>query len=213
MASSIRHESQETDRLLALTDGVIAIAITLLVLDITVPELRPGTPSTVLVELVSEQGPEFLSYVLSFLVIGWYWMLHRRVFIHIDEHDNGLVVLNLVFLLMVAFVPFATSVLSTYPEQFGTMFYAGVLALTGLSLLLLWGYASRHDILEEGLTSRLVVLQSARFLASPLVFVLSIGIALVSPTLAVLSWLLLVPINGFLQSRMMDSLEAAAEKE
>lgn len=211
MATSIRRETEETDRLLALTDGVIAIAITLLVLEITVPELPPGTPVSVLVDVVFEQRHEFLSYTLSFLVIGLYWMLHRRIFIYVERHDTGVVVLNLLFLLMVAFVPFGTSLFSTYSGQFGTIFYAGVLALTGFSLSLLWGYASRNNILEEGLTSRLVVLQSARFLASPLVFVLSIVIALVSPTLAVLSWFLLIPINGFLQSRTMENLEVAAE--
>ncbi|KAB1196291.1 MULTISPECIES: TMEM175 family protein [Haloferax] len=211
MASSIRRESQETDRLLALTDGVIAIAITLLVLEITVPEIRPGAPTSVLVELVFEQRHEFFSYVLSFLVIGYYWVLHRRIFIHVEEHDKRVIGYNLLFLLLVAFVPYGTNLFSTYPTQFGVMFYAGVLALTGLTLTLLWFHALRTDILEDGLTSNIVLLQAARLLSSPLVFLLSILVAFFSTSLAIFTWFLVVPINAILESRMVAKFESEQE--
>ncbi|KAB1188465.1 MULTISPECIES: TMEM175 family protein [Haloferax] len=210
MEIPFRRESLETDRLLALSDGVIAIAITLLVLEITVPEIPPGSPVSILSTLVFDQWHEFFAYVLSFLVIGSYWVLHRRIFLHIEAHDKGIVWLNLLFLLMVAFVPYGTSLLSTYPTQFGVMFYAGILAITGLTLTLLWGYASRRDILEDGLTSTLVVLEGTRFLASPAVFLFSIVIASFDTNLAVLSWLLLLPINALLQSRVVESYEEPA---
>lgn len=210
MEHPFRRDTDETDRLIALSDGVIAIAITLLVLEITVPSVPPGSSLSVLPALVLEQWHEFVGYVLSFLVIGLYWVLHRKVFIHIEQHDRGLLWLNLLFLLMVAFVPYGTSLFTAYPNQFGISVYAGVLALTGFSLALLWNYASRQDLLEEGLTSRIVLVQEARFFASPLVFILSIAVAAVDPTLAVLTWVLLVPINAVLQSRLADSLEQAS---
>lgn len=202
-----RREREERDRLVALSDGVIAIAITLLVLEITVPEVPSGRPITVLSTLVFEQWHEYFSYVLSFLVVGYYWILHRRIFVHIEEHDRGVLWLNLLFLLTVAFVPYGTNLFSTYPVQFGVVFYAGVLAVTGLTLALLWSYASRRDILEEGLTSTVVVIQGARFLASPLVFVFSMVVASFDTTLAILSWSLLLPINGILESRMVAGFE------
>jgi len=208
MSLPFRRESEETDRLLALSDGVIAIAITLLVLEITVPELPPGAPSPVVQERVLEQWDEYFGYVLSFLVIGLYWTLHRRVFVHIERHDRGVLWLNLLFLLFVAFVPYGTSVFSTYPDRFGVSFIAAVLALTGVSLALLWIYASRRQLLAEGLTSRVVGIQAARFLASPLVFTASIVVATFDPTWAMFTWLLLVPINGALNSRLVESLEA-----
>ena len=207
MSLPFRLESEETDRLLALSDGVIAIAITLLVLEIAVPELQPGAPASVVQERVLEQWDEYLGYVLSFLVIGLYWTLHRRVFVHIERHDRGVLWLNLLFLLFVAFVPYATSVFSTYPDAFGVSFIAAVLALNGLSLAVLWMYASRAELLAEGLTSRVVGVQAARFLASPLVFTASIVAATVDPAWGVLTWLLLVPINGALNSRLVDSIE------
>lgn len=207
MTPPFRRESKETDRLLALSDGVIAIAITLLVLEITVPAVPAGTPPSVVAELVFEQGHEYFGYVLSFLVIGLYWMLHRRIFVHIEAHDRGIVWLNLLFLLFVAFVPYGTSVFSTYPNRLGVSFIAAVLALTGFSLAVLWIYASRKQLIEEGIASRAVGIQAVRFLASPIVFAVSIAVASVNPVWAMLTWVLLIPINGALNSRLVESLE------
>jgi len=207
MASAFSREADETTRLPALSDGVIAIVITLLVLDITVPELPPDSPSRVVLQSIVAQWPEFLGYVLSFWVIGVYWLLHRRTFTHIECHDHGLVVLNLLFLLLVAFIPYATSVFVTYPGQFGVTFLSVVLALTGLSMALVWIHASRRDLVEEGLTSRTVGIQAARFLASPVVLLLAAAVSLVDARLAILTWLLLIPVNGVLQSRLAESLE------
>lgn len=199
-------EAKETDRLLALSDGVIAIAITLLVLDLSVPTTATGDPTSAVPRLVVRQWPELVGFVLSFWVIALYWMLHRRVFIHLQVHERGVVVLSLLFLQFVAFIPYATALFTNYPNQFGVSVLAGVLAATGLSLALLWGYASRRDLVEEGLSSRAVAIQSLRFTASPVVFVGSIVVAAFDPTLAVLSWFLLLPINGVLQSRLVDAM-------
>lgn len=202
-----RHESEETDRLLALSDGVIAIAITLLVLDITVPEMPAGALPSVVADRIFEQWQEYIGYALSFLVVGLYWMLHRRIFVHIETHTRGIVWLNLVFLLLVAFIPYGTSVFTIYPNRFGVSFIAAVLALTGLSLAVLWFYALRRQLTEEGMASRAVALQAVRFLASPVVFAISIAVASVDPTWGILTWVLLIPINGALNSRLVESFE------
>lgn len=207
MAFSFRQESDETDRLLALSDGVIAIAITLLVLEITVPKIPVGSPISVLPDLILDQWHELFGFVLSFLVIASYWVNHRRIFVHIEKHDRGVVWLNLLFLLVVAFVPFASSVFATYPDQLGIMFLSGTLALTGFTLALLWSYASWKQLVEEGLTSRTVEVQAARYLASPFVFLLSIIVAAFDPGFGILTWLLLIPINAALESRLAANLE------
>ncbi|QLH77733.1 hypothetical protein HZS55_10665 [Halosimplex rubrum] len=89
-------------------------------------------------------------------------------------------------------------------------FIAGVLALTGCSLALLWVYASRKRLLQTGLASRAVRFQAARFLVAPLVFGLSIGVAALNARAAMLTWLLLVPINVTLHSRLAESVESEA---
>lgn len=211
MALPFRQESEEGDRVLALSDGVIAIAITLLVLEISVPAIPAGAPRSVLPGLLLEQWHEFLGFVLSFLIIGQYWVLHRRIFVHIETYEQGVVMLNLLFLLLIAFVPFAASLFTTYPDRFGAMFYGGIMASTGGSLALLWGYASRKSLIEEGLGSRTARIQATRFVVSPLVFALSILVAAVDPILAILAWLLLIPTNIVLQSRVVESIEESSQ--
>lgn len=213
MAFPFRADSEETDRLLALSDGVIAIAITLLVLEITVPTNLPENTMDALETILREQGYEFFGYVLSFLVIGMYWVLHRRIFIHIDRHDKVVVWLNLVFLLLIAFVPYATNVFSRNQGQLGVVVLAGVLALTGFSIFFLWAYASKKRLIEEGLTSTIVAIQAARFLASPLVFVASIVVSIYDPTWAIATWFALVPINGVFQSKLLESIEASLQED
>ncbi|MFB6164370.1 MAG: TMEM175 family protein [Haloarculaceae archaeon] len=210
MRGPYQREREESARVLALSDGVIAIVITLLVLEITVPTLPPGAPATAVPQLVFEQWPDFLGFALSFLVVGLYWVLHRRTFLYIETYERGVVWLNLCFLLFVALVPYATSVFTTYPSGLGVAVLSVALAATGFSLALVWVYASRRDLLAAGLASRSVEIQAARYLASPIVFVLSALLAVVDPTLALLAWFLLVPINAVLQSRLVESVEAAA---
>jgi len=207
MAHPIRREVDETDRLLALSDGVIAIVITLLVLDLTVPSVPRDEQLVLLPTAIAEQWPEFLGFVLSFLVVGFYWVLHRRTFVHIEIHDRGVVYLNLCFLLLVAFVPYATSVFTAYPGRFGVPFLSAVLALTGCSLAALWIYADRRAVLEGGLRSRTVQIQATRFLASPAVFALAAIVGRYRPLFGMAAWLLLIPINGALQSRLVASLD------
>lgn len=210
MGPELPGESEETDRLPALSDGVVAIAITLLVLEITVPEVPPGSPGTLLLQRMGDQFHQYLGYVLSFLTIGFYWVLHRRTFVYIERHSRGVVFLNLLFLLLVAFVPYATSVFTSYPGRVGVAFLSVVLSTTGVSLALLWAYASRRDLVAEGLGSRTVRIQAARFFASPVVFALAALVAVVDARLAVLTWFLLLPINGALQSRLVESLEQSS---
>lgn len=206
MPSAATLESRETNRLKAFSDGVIAIVITLLVLEITVPELPPGRSTDLLARLVLEQWAEFFAFVLSFLVIGLYWILHRRVFLYVTRHDRAVLWLNLVFLLFVAFVPYAASMFTTYFTAFGVGFYAAIQVFTGFSLFVLWAYSARRSLFEDGLPTRIARVHGARFLATPLIFLVSIPVATVSPTIAVLTWLLVIPVNGAFEARLRSDL-------
>ncbi|GKZ12465.1 TMEM175 family protein [Haladaptatus sp. T7] len=212
MSGLLSRETEETERLVTFSDGVFAIAITLLVLDISVPTVPAGEPASVLPTLVFEQWHELFGYVFSFLVIGSYWVLHRRVFLYIEKSDKRLVWLNLLFLLFVAFVPYATSLFTAYPDRFGVMFYAGTLAATGFLLAGLWGHAARTRLVQEGLPPRAMAIRAARFFVSPTVFVLSIGIAFIDPFVAIFSWLLVLPFTALFESRLVNYLEGETEE-
>src|SRR5262245_30258780 len=98
----------ETSRIEAFSDGVFAIAITLLILEIKVPGPEQGRLSTALFR----QWPSYLAFLLSFVYIGVMWMNHHRMFTHIRRSTDSLLVLNLLLLLGVSVVPFPTAVLA-----------------------------------------------------------------------------------------------------
>ena len=98
-------DSRELDRIVFFSDAVFAIAITLLVLDIQVPEILERLVDERLPERLLELWPKYLSYVHSFLVILMYWMAHHSTFTAIKRYDRGLIWLNSLFLMCVAFLP------------------------------------------------------------------------------------------------------------
>jgi uncharacterized membrane protein len=178
----------KSDRLTFFSDGVMAVAITILVLDLKIPEhLGPTEFQAALAELW--QG--LWCYVLSFVVIGVLWIAHHRQYAHIERVDGVLLWLNLVFLMAVALIPFVTKLMSDYGGPLPVALYAGVLTVTSLALTAMWWYAAR----KGGLMEPDVPLQACRAgILTPLllaiVFATSIGIAFaVGASEAQWSWL------------------------
>jgi uncharacterized membrane protein len=182
--------SRELDRLIFFSDAVFAIVMTLLVLDIRVPDAAAREVPGMVVEL----WPKIFSYVLSFLVIGLYWIGHHQTFRYVQSYDRTLLWLNLVFLLSISFIPFPTGLLGEYGElRFAVIFYAASLALARLLLALVWWYIFSGPIrTSDELDRGLVKFHLLRSLAIPAIFLLSIGIAFFSTNAAIASWVLLV---------------------
>jgi uncharacterized membrane protein len=182
---------RELDRIVFFSDAVFAIAITILVLDIRVPD---GLSPTELPVQVLDLGPNYLSYVISFLVLAVYWQAHHRVFKPITGYDGRLVWLNFLFLMAIAFLPFPTSLLGEYSrEQVSVVIYAANAAVASLLLVTISWYAtSGHRLVAPDLVDdEAERKQRMQGLAVPVVFVLSIGISFFSPRAAMYSWLLL----------------------
>jgi uncharacterized membrane protein len=182
------------ERLVFFSDAVIAIAITLLVLEIKVPEIEPGPGNSELARQLTALWPKYLGYLTSFWVIAFYWISHHRSFRYIREYDSGLLRINLLVLFFIAFVPFPTALLFEYPAEWITVaLYAGTLAAIGLSLLWMWHYATQnHRLVEPSLSPLLIHSIFRRLLISPAVFLASIVVAFFNPGLAMDSWLLLL---------------------
>jgi len=187
------------ERLIFFSDAVIAIAITLLVLDIHVPEVAPTAIATDLPRQVLALWPNYLGYFTSFWVIGYYWMAHHRLFRHIQAYDQGLVSLNLTLLFFIAFMPFPTALLFRYPAQpISVMIYAGTLVLIGLSMVGVWQYAlHRQGLVEAGLEPKRIRQITISLLIAPAIFLLSMGVAVWNGQWAMYTWLLLLPIYFF----------------
>jgi TMEM175 potassium channel family protein len=134
----------ETSRLEAFSDGVFAIAMTLLVLDLKVPPVAPGGPP--LGEALLRQWPAYLAFVTSFATIGIMWINHHLNFTLIRRTDHTLLVLNGLLLLGVTFLPFPTALVAAYMghpgERTAAAVYAGTFLAIGIFWNFLWRYAS-----------------------------------------------------------------------
>ena len=188
------HGHRELDRLIFFSDAIFAIVMTLLILEIRAPDNVPSdVAATEVPNLVWALWPKFFSYVLSFLVIGTYWIAHHQTFRYVRSYNRTLLWLNLVFLLSISFIPFPTDLLGEYGElRFSVIFYAASLGMARLLLAVVWWYIVAGPILTgEELDPGLARYHFFRSLAIPALFFLSIGISLVSVNAAVASWLLL----------------------
>lgn len=205
-----------TERLEFFSDAVFAIAMTLLVLDLRVPVLATVSREELGGALL-DQAPKFFAYVLSFAVIGLNWSSHFRRFQVIDRVDRRLVQLDLVLLLLVAFVPFPTAVLSEYgPEVPGIVLYAATVALINGVQCLIWVHARRAGLLSPAVDRGLYRYVRRNILLPGAVFMVSIGIALLGqPLIAMLSWIAISPASILLGRTSIvrpDELQPAVRK-
>lgn len=196
--SSIQTDSLGLERIIFFSDAVFAIAVTLLALEIRLPESDVILTERQLREQILGMWQTYLGYFISFMVIGIFWMAHHRKFRLIRSYDSRLMLLNMLLLLVVAFLPFPSSLLSKYPDPVATNFYALTMIIGELLLALLWWYASRNNRLTDPkLDPRQRRKQFINPIATSLVFLLSMGIAYLSPTLARLSWILILPVTMY----------------
>lgn len=177
------------ERILALSDGVFAIVITLLVLEIKVPEVAAGELTHALYEAV----PKILSHIVSFVVLGIYWVGHHNVFQHIKRHDRALLWLNILFLLSVASMAYPTGLIVQYPDQRSAIIlYAATLIVGGLTLDLIWRHATKdHRLVSETMQPDFISAVNRRILVAPLLYLLAIVLSFVS---VLLSYLIIVAV-------------------
>lgn len=188
-------QAHGVDRLVFFSDAVFAIAMTLLALEIHLPEGEPAATSSELFRLLLSIWPQYMAYALSFTVIGFYWLGHHRKFRFIRRYDRRFLLLNLFLLMAIAFVPFPTSVLSQYGDRASTVFYALAMTWTGVLFAALWWYASHgHRLIDADADEHLVRWELWTALIVPLVFVASIGVAFIDPGLARLTWTLMLVV-------------------
>ncbi|MES2442179.1 MAG: TMEM175 family protein [Pseudomonadota bacterium] len=143
-------ERTQLERLTFFSDAVFAIAITLLVIEVRVPEVHPFSEAGLRQALLG-LTPKYAGFVVSFFVIGRFWIGHHRLFGMLRRADNKLIFANLLLLLGIAFMPFPTAVFSDYVGSItSTMLYAGWLVVAGLFNWRLIGIGLHGDYLLAG---------------------------------------------------------------
>lgn len=181
------------ERIVTFSDGVFAIAITLLILDIRLPARETARSNGELLQDLASIWPDYRAYIISFLVIGSFWIAHHRKFRLMRRYDDRLMILNILFLMVIAFIPFPTIVISEEGNLTGTVFYSLTIIVAGLlSLALTWYGTGKSRLMEihHPHTRRNELL---RGLVVPGIFLLSIVVALIDHEMAKFSWLLVAP--------------------
>ncbi|MFD5023504.1 TMEM175 family protein [Streptomyces sp. NPDC058373] len=181
-------------RLTALSDGIYAIAMTLLVLDLSLPEgLDPAEFRRELGDMI----PQFLAYALSFTLLIGFWQDQRRIHLLVRQVDEGFIRLTALGLGAVALVPFPTSMLSDYTgEPLAVALYSAVIALIDLIHLAQFTLLRRRPLLRtRAVPARLAWGFSAELGSTILVFGCAAVIALFDPAVAMYSWFALIPLK------------------
>jgi uncharacterized membrane protein len=168
-------------RVEALTDGIFSVAMTPLILDIRVPVL--AHPAELPRELLA-LWPKCVAYVISFVMLGIYWVGQHNQFHLIQRTDRALLWINILFMMTICFVPFSTALLSTYPrEQVAVTVYGMNLIVIGLILYGHWSYATHgHRLVNHDLGAHTVRFASRRILIGPAVFAIAIAVSFFGTT-------------------------------
>ena len=170
----------ETARIEAFSDGVFAIAITLLILEIRVP---PQTPDGVLRDALRALWPSYVAFLASFMTIGVMWLNHHRLFSLINKKDDGLIVLNLLLLLGITWLPFPTALLAEHllgphvDQQAAALIYAGSFFAIAIVFNVMWRYAIRRKIVSAEVNAVGITRQYA---LGPIMYAVLVAIAFFS---------------------------------
>lgn len=196
-----------TSRVEAFSDGVFAIAITLLILEIHLPSdsstATDGLTDAKLRHELLALWPSYLAYTISFLLIGMIWINHHRMFRYIERVDGIVLGLNVLLLMDVAFLPFSTDVLAlslrgTSAQHTATALYGLVLAVGGVFFSGVWFYAaSGHRLLSEHITPREARALGIRWAMGPLCYLVAALVGLLNATASLACYVLLLLLYFF----------------
>ncbi|HVT00680.1 MAG TPA: TMEM175 family protein [Patescibacteria group bacterium] len=183
----------DQNRITNFSDGVFAFAATLLVLKIDLPAVV-GDINVALPGALVSLWPQYLANIISFLIIGFYWLNHHAIFGLIRKFDSRIVWLNIIFLISLSFLPFPVDLFgdhNTIPVV--VAFYSASLAIVGLLLASIWLYAcEKKELIDEKLSARHIRYYSLTFLVPPVVFALAVPLAFIHPLIAQFSWVLVI---------------------
>jgi uncharacterized membrane protein len=179
-------------RIHALSDGVFAFSLTLMVLSFDIPRLAPSEVNEKLAGAIWAQLPNFQSFIISFFVIATFWFSHHQKFQYIKRYNKTFIWLNLIFLMFIAFLPFPTNLVGEYDTSFfAIVFYSLSLALTGVAFIVMWTYATyKNRLTDSDFNSRLMWKGVGTAAIIPAIFILSAAISLIDVRLAKITWLL-----------------------
>ena len=192
-------EGTDLSRILTLSDGIFAFAMTLIALSLAVPVFTDSAGRAIPSDSVTSGQlwsglagdlPVFATYLFGFFIIAYWWEIHRRLFAHLKRWDRRIIWANLAFLLEIAVTPFLVSVYTRYGNlEPAIIVYAGAQGLAGAFLVILWHHAtSGRRFVAPDLDPTLIARYRTRLLVTVAIFALSMGVAVVSVPVAQYTW-------------------------
>jgi uncharacterized membrane protein len=195
--------NRSLERIAALSDGLFAIAMTLIVLEIRVPELGAHATNGDLEKALVDLAPRFVTYLLSFLTLGIFWNGQQTQLTYVREGNRDLAWLELLFLAIIALFPFTTSLLSEHIDlTLALALYWLNIFASGAVLYVIWAYVSRRGLLVEGTPDAVGAAIRRRIGIAQLLYFVGLVIALVIGTTPAIAWIVLVQLNYAIAPRI-----------
>ena len=184
----------DSNRVMNFSDAIFAFAATLLVLKIDLPVLDGVDINTALPGALINLWPQYLANIITFFVIGHYWLEHHAIFSKIKRYNSILVWLNIILLISVAFLPFPVDLYGDhYNVPFVVAFYSGALAIVGLLNLIIWVYASSgRRLIDNNMSQEKITHFTIKASISPIGFGLAVPPSFIHPLVAQFSWAFLI---------------------
>ena len=175
--------SHSVHRIEGLSDGIFAIAMTLLVLTLTLPDELAQTPSSGLLDLIVGQAHKFLNYFFAFLILAIFWIMHHQQFQWVRRVDIKLLLINVVMLMFVSLMPFSTDIAGDFSGmEVAEVFFASNVMVIDLLLLANWTYATReHRLVGPNVGQKVIAIENRRCAVILLISAFTIGLSFVIP--------------------------------
>lgn len=214
----------QLERLILFSDAVFAIAITLLIIEIKVPEIEKDAVSdSALLQALGHLIPKFVGFIISFLLIGLYWAVHHRMFGFVTSYDGRLRFLNLMFLFFVVLMPFSTGFYSEYAGsemlfkrqlKVPMTFYVLNICCVGIVNYMMWRYITnpKHKLTEPPIDPAIAGYAKARAIMVPSIFFLMLPVAYFINVMYAVYMPMLIPIVMRISKRVINKKHGTIKK-
>ena len=188
-------DSISRDRIITLTDAVLAIVMTLLVLEIVVPQLSHSEVATELPKRLLELWSDVWSYAISFIILGFFWIGHDDQFHYIKRANKTLLWITIFYLLFIGLIPFSTALIGEYgDQQISVIIYGINITIVLVWANLQWKYATKeHHLVDGDLDPKFITIMSRRMIVGLILYLIAIAVSLLNTQVS-LALFVLIPI-------------------
>ena len=190
------------DHVISFADAIFAFSITFMAISIHIPEIAQNLNQAQVIDKLLESIPEFEIYVISFFVIGVYWIAYHQIFNHIAGSHSTMTWLTIVFLFFITLIPLATNLQIGFGQyQIVFAVYALVLTIAGSLLTIMWLHATKNKLIDENLNHNEIHLILLESILSPVVFLLSILVSFIDLRIAYYFWIMIIPAKMIVRKK------------